>query len=268
MLSCVLAQLRRVIHIPSPSWRAVPLVFLISVCGCSQAGSADVRSDLTIYLSGELLALGGVVFVNPIPVPRERWEQVAAADNMTLPPPADLKPIASDGKRMTVTADQRVTNVQLPGSTYTFRFRPVPGQTAEGRGASVLSIGGVDAQTGLGLKMKYGFTGLSTSGDQILQVHAPGLDELSARALVGVVDGADTPMRCTTRSATSVCAPTDEVWPQIVMAWNKARVESVFERKRQDALRKCYDASPARGAGHSCDLVSKPGEDPVYEYRR
>ncbi len=243
--------------------------------GCAESAPEPAQSDLTIYVSGDLLAHGGVVTVNPLPVPPERWAQVSVAENTSFPPPADLKPIAADGKRMTVTADLPYSDVQFlypAGRKYTFRLRPAPDQpaAAEGRGTRLLSVGGVDMDSGMGPTMAYGFTDLATSGDQTIQVAAPDTDELSARALVGVVvlGTRPPPMQCVTRSATSVCAPRDAVWPDVVAAWEKAKGESVSEQKRHVALRKCYDTPPGRGQTQGCELVSPPGADPVYEYRR
>lgn len=261
------------------NFRRVVGLGLVGLLGAIAVGCADsapelAQSDLTIFVSGDLLAQGGVVTVNPLPVPPERWAQVQAAENTTLPPPADLKPIATDGKRMTVTADRRYSDVQFlypAGRKYTFRLRPAPDQpvSAEGRGTQLLSVGGVDMETGQGQKMTFGFTDMATSGDQTIQVAAPDTDELSARALVGVVvlGGTRPPMQCTTRSATSVCAPPDAAWPDVAARWEKAKAESIYEAKRHVALRKCYDTPPGRGQTQGCELVSKPGEDPVYEYK-
>lgn len=243
--------------------------------GCAESASEPAQSDLTIYVAGDLLAHGGVVVVNPLPVAPERWAQVSAAENVSLPPPADLKPIATDGKRMTVTADRQFSDVQFfypAGREYTFRLRPAPDQrvTPEGRGTQLLSVGGVDMTTGQGAKMAYGFTDMDTSGDQTIHVAAPDTDELSARALVGVVVlGMRTPpMQCVTRSATSVCTPTDAAWPDVTARWETGKAESIYEQKRHVALRKCYDTPPGRGQTQGCELVSPPGADPVYEYKR
>lgn len=96
-----------------------PAIFPLCVCvplalaGCGDSAAEKVQADLTIYLSGDLWERGGVVYVNPIPVPEARWREVVASDNVVLLPPGDLRPIAPDGKRMTVALDKQFGNVQF-----------------------------------------------------------------------------------------------------------------------------------------------------------
>jgi len=246
----------------------------LALAGCSESAAENVQADLTIYLSGDLWEHGGVVHVNPIPVPEARWREVVASENVALAPPGDLRPIAPDGKRMTVTLDKQFGDVQFlyPAGRgkYTFRFRPHPGQAeSPDRGARVLSIGGVQEDTGLGEEMAVGFTGMPTSGFQFFHIVAPDTNERSARVLSGLADRLKPKdVSCTTRSATSVCTFADDSWPGIVKEWAKGKLELDQEYRRMDALKQCYDGAGAmRGKGTCEPTVDGQGET-TYTFRR
>ncbi|WP_188582162.1 hypothetical protein [Azorhizobium oxalatiphilum] len=237
------------------------------------ASDKRVDSDLTIYVAGDLLRKGGVVSVQPLPVPRAEWDKINAADNAPVPPPEGLKPIGAGGKRMVVIASAQYSQIQFfypEDVTYTFRFRPHPEQKDEMRvtGTRALSIGGVNSDTGLGPQMEYGFKGRATSGDQTIQLVAPDLDEHTARSLMAVVELMPNrpPLACETRSATAVCAVEPATWPKVAADWEKSRLDGITERKHDAARRACYDKAPA-GNG-SCVQVSADGAEPVYEFRR
>ncbi|MGU3494447.1 hypothetical protein ACLBXM_10435 [Xanthobacteraceae bacterium A53D] len=251
------------------------VVMAAALCGGASAASGKkVESDLTIYVAGDLLRKGGVVSVNPLPVPRAEWEKIQAADNSPLPVPDKLKPIAEGGKRMSVVASGQYSHIQFfypDDVTYTFRFRPHPeqAQEAKGQGTRPLTIGGVNSDTGLGPEMEVGFKGRATSGDQTIQVIAPDTDELSARSLMGVVELMPNrpPLTCQTQSATAVCVVEPASWPKVAADWEKSRLEGIEERKHHAARTKCYDRAPS-GNG-SCVQTSAEGVEPiVYEFRR
>lgn len=258
-----------------------PAIFPLCVCvplalaGCGDSAAEKVQADLTIYLSGDLWERGGVVYVNPIPVPEARWREVVASDNVVLLPPGDLRPIAPDGKRMTVALDKQFGNVQFlyPAGRgkFTFRFKPYPGKAAESpdRGVRVLSIGGVQEDTGLGEEMTVGFTGMPTSGFQIFHIVAPDTNERSARVLSGLGDPWNKrDMRCETRSATSVCVYPADTWQGIVEDWDKGKVELDQEYRRMDALEQCYDGAGAMRGKGTCDPTVDDKGETTYTFRR
>lgn len=260
--------------------RAALLAVALCSSACSEAAPDKIQSDLTIFIGGDLLAKGGVVFIHPIPVPEERWRMIVAEENRTLPPPDGLKPIAEGGKRLTATIESQAGHVQFlypqGEGKYTFRFRPQPDADEElkkNTGTTLLSIGGVDMNSGLGSQMRFGFAGLPDSGRQIIQVARKGTDQLTGRALVVAVEQPqpqpeETPS-CVTRSATSVCGYDASQWRRIAARWEKGRIEGEWEQRRFKALDACYRGAEARGrSGGHCDLKSTEGADPiVYEYR-
>lgn len=260
-------------------FRRAIFLFLVSLpmalAGCGDSAAEKVQADLTIYLSGDLWERGGVVHVNPIPVPEVRWREVVASENVVLAPPGDLRPIAPDGKRMTVALDKQFGNVQFlyPAGrgTFTFRFKPYPGKAVESadRGVRVLSIGGVQEDTGLGEEMTVGFTDMPTSGFQFFHIVAPDTNERSARVLSGLADRLKPKdMSCMTRSATSVCTYVADAWPGIVKDWDKGKAELDQEYRRMDALKQCYDgAGTMRGKGTCDPTVDEQGET-TYTFRR
>lgn len=262
------------------SARAALLAVALCSSACSEAAPDKTQSDLTIFIGGDLLAKGGVVFIHPIPVPEERWRMIVAEENRTLPPPDGLKPIAEGGKRLTATIESQASHVQFlypqGDGKYTFRFRPMPDADEElkkNTGTGLLSIGGVDMDSGLGSEMRFGFTGLPDSGRQIVQVARKGTDGLTGRALVVAVEQPqpepeETP-GCVTRSATSVCGYDAAQWRRIAARWEKGRIEGEWEQRRFQALNACYRGAEAKGrSGGHCDLKSSEGADPIiYEYR-
>lgn len=249
---------------------------------CSEAAPDKIQSDLTIFIGGDLLEKGGIVFVHPIPVSEERWRLIVAEENRTLPPPDGLKPIAETGKRLTVTIESQASHVQFlypqGHGTYTFRLRPRPDADADAElkketGTRLLSNGGVDMDSGLGSEMRFGFTGLPDSGRQIIQVARKGTEPATGRALVAVIEypqpeREETPT-CVGRSATSVCGYDASQWRPIAMRWERQRIEGEWEQRRFQALNVCYRRAEteSRGSG-SCELKSADGADPIiYEYR-
>lgn len=260
--------------------KAALLAVALCSSACSEAAPDKTQSDLTIFVGGDLLAKGGVVFIHPIPVPEERWRSIVAEENRTLPPPDGLKPIAEGGKRLTVTIESQASHVQFlypqGDRKYTFRFRSHPDADEalkKDTGTGLLSIGGVDMNTGLGSEMRFGFTGMPDSGRQIIQVGRKGTDQLTARALVVAVEQPqpepeETPS-CVTRSATSVCGYDAGQWRRIAERWEKGRIESEWEQRRFKALDACHRGAEWKGrVGGQCDLKSAEGADPIiYEYR-
>lgn len=244
------------------------LGFLLAACGEVEP-EQPVRSDLTIFLDGEILAKGGVIQVDPIPVPEARWREIAGAPPAQPAPPDGLEPIAENGRRWRVAVSDRYAQVQFlypDDATYAFRFRPAAGANEAGGsfGTSVLTIGGVDME-GKGPAMDGGFAGLQTSGYQIIQVAGPETDESAARVLAGFRSGADPmPLQCTTGGAVSVCLYPAQEWPELMKKWEIGNRDLALEKLRWAALDKCYrDAEWAFKGEGSCELVSGEGETPV-----
>ncbi|WP_439498797.1 hypothetical protein [Bosea sp. (in: a-proteobacteria)] len=265
--------------LPMPAKAALLAVALCS-SACTEAAADKTQSDLTIFIGGDLLAKGGVVFIHPIPVPEERWGMIVAEENRTLPPPDGLKPIAEGGKRLTVTIESQASHVQFlypqGEGKYTFRFRPMPDADEElkkNTGTGLLTIGGVNMEDGLGSAMRFGFTGLRDSGRQIMQVGRKGTDGLIGRTLVAAIEHPQPELEetpdCMTRSATSTCGYDAAQWRRIAARWEKQRIASEWEQRRFKALDACYRGAEWKGrSGGHCDLKSTEGADPIiYEYR-
>ncbi|QEI08331.1 hypothetical protein FXN63_22700 [Pigmentiphaga aceris] len=242
--------------------------------GCKDSAAQKVQADVTIYLSGEIWARGGAVKVNPLPVSQARWREVLAADNVVIAPPGDLKPIAPDGKRMTVVVDKQYADVQFlypeGRGNFTFRFKPHPDEKipAAERSVRILTIGGVDSNTNLGEEMKVGFKGMPTAGIQVFHIIAPDTNERSARVLAGVADPINgMAMTCAMRSATSVCTHDAQTWQTMVVQWEKEKIELDQEYRRMAALERCYDgAGLQRGKGTCEPTVDSQGET-TYTFR-
>jgi hypothetical protein len=263
------------------SAKATALAALLILGGCADSRSQSVQSDLTIYLDGDMLAKGGVVFVHPLPVSQERWNGIRAEDNRTLPPPDDLKPIAEGGKRFTTTVTGQAVHLQFlypeGERRYTFRFRPVPGSAeVEGGGAvstRLLSIGGIDSDTGKGQTMEFGFIGLHDVGDQTIQVARKGADHYVARALVSAIEhpqpGEKEHPNCAMKSAIALCGYDAEQWSRLAARWEQNRQESEWDRRAYPLFNACHrDAERQGRTGGLCILKSVKGADPiVYEYR-
>ncbi|KRE17451.1 hypothetical protein ASE63_13450 [Bosea sp. Root381] len=249
----------------------------LTLAACSEAGTQNIQSDLTIFVGGDMLAKGGVVFIHPLPVSEERWREIREAENRTLQPPEGLAPIADDGKRLTTTITGQAVHVQFlyprGERRYMFRFRPVPeAGDAAAVGTRLLTVGGIDSATGLGPAMAFGFVGLHDVGDQTIQVARGDTDHFIARALVGAVGGYGQPLEkpsCEMGSAVAVCGYDEAQWARIAQRWEEEHRKGEWERRRFKALDACYRGAERQGrTGGHCHLQGSDGEEPiVYEYR-
>jgi hypothetical protein len=252
------------------------LLGLLSLClqGCSET-TDSVVSDVTLYVSGELLERGGVVAVYPLPVSDARWKAVAAQQANTVPPPLDLTPIAATGRHFTAILTQPYHQVQFfypEGSKhYAFRFRPLPGshESEALLTTRAISIGGVHTGTGLGEEMTTGFVGLATSGSQVIHVNLARTTENAARVLGGMADEMNAkPITCTVAAVISVCSFATADWPRIRANWSKGIQKLEKEQRGFVALNKCYrEAESAGKSGGRCVLISDEAAEEQYEYR-
>ncbi len=255
--------------------RSLLTLLLLCLAGCEVKRTDTVKTDLTIYVSGELLERGGVVVVYPLPVSEQRWKVASTQQVNTVPPPVDLTPIASDGARVTVSLQEPFYQVQFlypeGRDHFTFRFRSLPGtQTPERElTTQLLTVGGVDSETGLGETMHEGFVGLSTSGTQIIHVNTTGINERAARVLAGIDEDMNRrTLTCQTQALVSACTFSKTDWPLVRQDWAKGRADLDKEYRRMDTLNKCYRNAESQGrTGGTCELKSAEEDEAVYEYR-
>lgn len=243
--------------------------------GCEGESTDTVRFDVTIYVSGELLERGGVVAVYPLPVSEQRWKGAVAQQANAIPPPADLSPIAADGARITLSLFEPFYQVQFlypeGRNHYIFRFRPLPGAQAAKRElrTRVLTIGGVDGETGKGETMTEGFVGSFTSGSQIIHINTQGINERAARVLAGMDEDLNRKtLVCDTQAVVSACSYAPSDWPTVRLDWDKGRAALDKEYRRMETLDKCYRTAENEGKGEgNCVLTSEEPEEAVYDYR-
>lgn len=260
--------------------RPVIAALALLIASCSDSGSQTVEADITLFVSGDLLEKGGVAFVDPLPVGEAEWAEIVAEQNRSLPPPGDLKPIAPGGKRITATLTSPASHVQFlypeGRRKYTFRFRPDPSADpakVAAVGSRVLTIGGIDGETGLGPAAEIGFVGRHTSGRQIIQVATPGTEPVEGRALIGAIEHPapeppETPT-CTMQSALAICGYDAGQWERIERRWRTNHKNSLWEQRRWTALNACYRDAERRGrTGGHCHQLTPDGEDPIrFEHR-
>jgi hypothetical protein len=249
------------------------LSLAIGVAGCTESAPAEkTQTDLTIFLTGELWQRGGAVIVHPIPVPQARWRALVDTHNVALPLPADLPPIPPGGKRMSVVLDRQFGDVQFlypeGRKNFTFRFRPHPDHAddAADRGVRLLSIGGVDGETGMGEPMTSGFTAMPTSGTQIFHIVAPETNERAARVLAGLGDGSDT-LECAMTSATGVCVYPAAAWAGIAEQWATQKRKLDREYRRMEALDHCYDSAGSKRDKGTCEGIQDAEGETTYTFR-
>jgi hypothetical protein len=108
----------------------------------------QMKSDVTIFLSGPLLMRGGTVFVVPREVSVDKWRRPSG-----LPNPALLdwrldvnKPITSQDRRLSSSISAQISIVRFDfptGGTYEFRFLPSleSGVAPETQGSRLLESG-------------------------------------------------------------------------------------------------------------------------------
>jgi hypothetical protein len=246
------------------------VLFLASV-GAARADAAD----LTIELDGDLLKLGGVVTVYPIPSSAEELQGSTPSAAIRL--------------------GARYNEVQLrypAKGKFSFRFRPVgPAADLQRFVTQVLSIIGTDEQK-RGPRMEAGFKDAYSSGGRIIRVPAaaeyagedeatrtnarwghtegydkpPPADERSMRSLVPLMDeDRHRPLlACDGDQYVQICiVPTDK-WPPLEARWWRAIAESRLERLHHHALRRCYDSSSLSGG--NCDPDPRSNE-PQFQKR-
>jgi hypothetical protein len=248
----------------------------LSLClqGCSET-SEKVVSDVTFFVSGELLERGGVVAVYPLPVSEARWKAAAAKQINVVPPPSDLTPIAATGRRYTAILSEPYHQVQFlypeGHEHYAFHFRPLPGSSVPVAQLTTraITIGGVDADSGLGEEMTVGFVGLATSGSQLIHINLTRTSENAARVLDGIADEMNAkPMTCSVAAVISVCSFATADWPAVRADWASGIKELEKGQRGYVALNKCYrDAESAGKLGGHCVLISDEAAEEQYEYR-
>lgn len=260
-------------HTRFPRLTMLAATIVIAMAGCGQSSSNGIEADVTIYVSGVLLERGGVVIVNPLPVSDVRWRELDVQSDPALQPPGNLPAIAPAGRRMVVSIDQPFSEIQFlypqGRGKYTFRFRPRPGAGATDLETRLLSIGGIDGDTGLGQAMPHGFTGMATSGDQTIQIIGPQTSERAARVLATLRDDTHAkPLTCDTRTAVSVCVYSASDWADVKKAWDTGTAALEKEYRRMETLNTCYrEAERAAKGDGSCHLVSDESAEAVYEFR-
>ena len=226
------------------------------------------RMDLTIYVQGDLIARGGVVVVNPVPVPPERWRAAVAATGPGLPPPADLGPAPAGEARLTLAVESRYANVQFlfpEGTRYTYRLRPHPGAgTPAAPNVQILEVAG-------DYELSVGFAGQQTSGDRTIRIPGPDTDERDARVLAVLARDRSAlrpPIACAAQPATQICTFPAADWPAIAERWRTERLALDRDYRRMERLDACQRAAEQAGRPRNrCELVSGENEEPRYEYR-
>ena len=226
------------------------------------------RMDLTIYVKGDLIARGGVIVVNPVPVPPERWRAAIAATEPDLPPPADLGPATAGEARLTLAAQSRYTNIQFlfpEGTRYTYRLRPHPDTDAPATpDIQILEVAS-------DYELSIGFAGQQTSGDRTIRIPGPDTDERDARVLATIARDRSSlrpPITCAARPATQVCTVPAADWPAVAERWRKERLALDREYRRMQRLDECHQAADSAGRSRNrCALVSGENEEPRYEVR-
>lgn len=243
---------------------------VISLAFAPLSASAQTDTDLTIYVTGPLWELGGVIHVIPLPTTKDLPEG-----------PQDI------------TVSARYTEVQLrypQDATYFFRFRPASdvadAEHAARFATQAMSIGGVGPD-GLGAEMKIGFIGDRTSGTQTIRIlpydeyaqpewpnwgktqghkAKPPADIRSARALMALIRHRLTepiPQICSGTFVVQTCVIAPYALPYVEAQWWRMIAEQRLERLRHHALRHCYDNRSVFATGN-CKEV--PGSDePEYE---
>lgn len=261
-------QLRKILQ------NAVFVCLAVFLAGCDGNSTDSVKTDVTIYVSGELLERGGVIVVYPLPVSEERWKSAIANHVNTLPPPSDLSPISRDGSRLTLSLTQPFYQVQFlypeGRGNYVFHFRSLPdGKNAPQFATRLITVGGIDEDTGYGEAMTDGFIGLPTSGMQIIQINTDGITERAARVLAGMREDINPkPLLCETTSVTAKCTYSPVDWPVVRLDWQKGIEALDKEYRRMETLNKCYRTAESEGkTGGSCVQTSADSDEAVYEYR-
>ncbi|MCZ0735335.1 hypothetical protein [Phreatobacter sp. AB_2022a] len=226
------------------------------------------RMDLTIYVKGDLIARGGVIVVNPVPVPPEQWRAAVTATAPGLPPPADLGSPPAGEARLTLAVESRYANVQFlfpEGTRYTYRLRPHPDARAPAPpGVQILEVAGDH-------ELSVGFAGQQTSGDRTIRIPGPDTDERDARVLAVIArdrSALQPRIACAAQPAIQLCTFPQADWPAITERWRKQRLALDREYRRMERLDECQQAAERDGRRRSaCELVSGENEEPRYEYR-
>lgn len=231
---------------------------------------AQVDTDLTIYVSGDLWEHGGVVLIHPIPTAHE---------------------IADPQHDLTLT--QRYAEVQFlyPQTlSYRFRFRPGPDQARDSAASKFAtqrtSIGGVGGD-GLGPEMQHGFVGQKTSGSQTIRIlpyqeyadaptpywgetqginAVPPADVRSARVLEAIMrfQGNDPiALACNGGPTVQTCVIASVDRAKAELRWWRGIAEQRLERLSYHALRDCYDNRSIFATGNCTGVAGS--DEPTFE---